>query len=237
MLKPRKRITKKELKQDRLVTMYFTVTDFLRNNKKIMSGLATGLVIAAIVVVAYMNNMSSDNKKAATELSQVLNAFDGGAYQVAINGDPTQNVPGLKSIVENYGGSETGQQAKIYLADSYYYLGDYTDAMKYFEDYGGSDNFLQASAYAGMAEVYAIWKNYSKAAEYYERAAASDSKNFLAPQYLVGAARNYIKTGKAERAISLLERVKKNFPNSQYANNVDLLMAQAKLGLTEKQAG
>lgn len=237
MLKPRKRITKKELKQDKLVTLYFNVIEFFRNNKKIVSGTATGLVIAAIVAVAYMNNVRSNNDKAATELSQVLGSFSGGAYQVAINGDPTQNVRGLKYIVENYGNSETGEQAKIYLADCYYYLGNYADAMKYFKDYDGSDKFLQASAYAGMAEVYAVQKKYSDAAEYYERAAAVDSKNFLTPEYLVGAARNYIKTDHSEKAVSLLDRVKKDFPNSQYAQNVDLLMAEAKLKMSENQAG
>lgn len=230
MLKPRKKITKKELKQDKLVTAYFKAVDLVRNNRKIVSGMITGLVIAVIVVVAYLNNVRSNNNKAATEISQVLGAFNGGAYQVAINGDPTQNISGLKSIVQNYGGTETGEEAKIYLADCYYYLGDYDDAMKYFKDYDGSDKFTQASAYAGMAEVYEIRKEYSKAAEYYGRAAASDSKNFLAPQYLVGAARNYIKIGKKERAIALLTRVKKDFPNSQYAANVDYLLAQAKVG-------
>lgn len=229
MLKPRKKITKKELKQDKLVTAYFKTVDYLRNNRKIVSGVTTGLVVAIIVVVAYMNNVRSNNSKAATELSQVLNAFNGGAYQVAINGDPTHNVAGLKSIVQNYGSSETGEQAKIYLADCYYYLGDYDNALKYFKDYDGSDKFLQASAYAGIAEVYELRNDYSEAAEYYDRAASTDSKNFLTPQYLVGAARNYIKTGKKERAITLLTRVKKDFPNSQYADNVDYLMAEAKV--------
>lgn len=229
MLKPRKRITKKELKQDKLVTAYFKTVDLLRNNRKIVSGLVTGLVIAVIAVVVYLNNVSSNNRNAATELSQVLNYFDGGAYQVAINGDPAHNLPGLKSIVENYGNSETGEAAKVYLGDCYYYLGDYADAMKYFKDYGGSDKFLKASADAGVAEVYEIQGDHEKAAEYYERAASRDSKNFLAPQYLVGAARNYIKTGKKDRAISLLARVQKDFPNSPYAGNVDYYMAEAKV--------
>jgi tetratricopeptide (TPR) repeat protein len=229
MLKPRKRITKKELKQDTLVITYFKVAEFIRNNRKIVSGTVTGLVIAIIVVVAYVNNRRSDNSKAATELAQVLDAFNGGAYQVAINGDPTHNVAGLKSIVENYGSSETGEQAKIYLADCYYYLGDYDNAMKYFKDYDGSDDFLQASAYAGIAEVYEVRADHEDAAKYYERAASVDSKNFLSPQYLVGAARNDIKLGKKERAITLLTRVKKDFPNSQYASNVDYLMAEAKV--------
>ena len=229
MLKPRKRITKKQLKEDRLVTTYFNAVEFMRNNRKIVSGVITGLVIAAIVVVAYLNNRSADNRKAAAELSQVLNLFNGGAYQVAINGDPTHNITGLKTIVENYGSSETGEEAKVYLADCYYYLGDYDNALRYFKDYGGSDKFLEASALAGVAEVYEVKDNYEKAAEYYDRAAGRDSKNFLTAQYLVGAARNYIKIGKKDRALDLLKRVRKDFPDSPYVTNVDYYMAEAKV--------
>lgn len=229
MLKPRKKITKKELKQDKLVTTYFKTVDFLRNNKKIVSGTLTGLVIAVIVIVAYMNNVRSNNTKAATELSQVLDLFNGGAYQVAINGDPARNIAGLKSIVDNYGGSESGEQAKIYLADCYYYQGDYDDALKYFKDYGGSDKFLRASADAGQAEVYEVRGDYAKAANYYDRAAARDPKNFLTAQYLVAGARDYIKTGKKDRALALLDRAKKDFPNSPYASNLDYYIAQAKI--------
>lgn len=229
MLKPRKRITKKELKQDQLITTYVKATEFFRNNRKIVSGTITGVVIAVIVAVAYLNNRHSDNMKAATELSQVLNFFNGGAYQLAINGDPSRNVTGLKSIVDNYGSSETGEQAKIYLADCYYYLGDYDNALKYFGDYGGSDKLLEASADAGIAEVYEIRKDYEKSARYYDRAASRDSKNFLTPQYLISAARSYIKIGKKDRAISMLERVRKDFANSPYASNLDYYMAEAKI--------
>ena len=229
MLKPRKRITKKELKQDQLITTYVKATEFFRNNRKLVSGTITGLVIGVIVVIAYLNNRNSDNLKAATELSQVLNLFNGGAYQMAINGDPTRNITGLKSIVDNYGSSETGEQAKIYLADCYYYIGSYDEALKYFKDYDGSDRLLEASADAGIAEVYEIRGDHQKSAEYYDRAASRDSKSFLTPQYLIGAARNYIKIGKKDRATDLLTRVKKNFPDSPYATNLDYYIAEAKV--------
>lgn len=229
MLKPRKKITRKELKQDQLVTTYFKVVEYLKNNRRLVSGTITGIVIAAIVVVIYLNNRRSQNAEATTELAQVLQMFDGGAYQVAINGDPAHNITGLKSIVDNYGSSEAGERAKVYLGDCYYYLGDYDNALKYFKDYDGSDRLLEASALAGVAEVYETKNDYAKAGEYFERAAARDSKNFLAPQYLVGAARDYIKAGKKERAIDLLTRVQRDFPNSPYAGNVDLYMAQAKV--------
>ena len=229
MLKPRKRITKKEMKQDQLITTYVRSVEFFRKNRRLVSGTITGLVIAVILVVIYLNNRHSDNLQAATELSQDLNLFNGGAYQVAINGDPTRNITGLKSIVDNYGSSETGEEAKIYLADCYYFLGDYSNAMKYFKDYDGGDKLLEASADAGIAEVYEISSNYEKAAEYFDRAASRDSKSFLTPQYLIGSARNDIKIGKKERAVDLLNRVKKNFADSPYATNVDYYMAEARV--------
>jgi tetratricopeptide (TPR) repeat protein len=228
MLKPRKKITKKELKQDKLVITYFKLVDYLKNNRRLVSGVITVLIVAVIVIVAYLNNRRSDNMKAATELASVLDYFNGGAYQLAINGDPTRNVTGLKSIVDNFGSTETGEQAKIYLADCYYYLGQYDNALKYFKDYSGNDRFLQASAYAGVAEVYEVKGNFKRAAEYYDRAASRDPKNFMSAQYLVGAARNYIKIGKKDRAVELLSRVQKDFANSPYANNVDFYLAEAK---------
>ncbi len=229
MLKPRKRITKKELKQDQLITIYVKATEFFRNNRKLVSGTITGVVIAVVAIIIYMNNRNSNNMVAATQLSQVLNFFNGGAYQLAINGDPNRNITGLKSIVDNYGSSETGEQAKIYLADCYYYLGDFDNALKYFKDFDGSDKLLEASADAGVAEVYEVKRDYEKSAEYYDRAASRDSKSFLTPQYLIGAARSYIKIGKKDRAISMLDRVRKNFANSPYALNLDYYMAEAKL--------
>jgi len=229
MLKPRKRITKKAMKQDQLITTYIKAVEFFRNNRRLVSGSLTVLVIAAVVIIVYLNNRNADNLKAATELSQDLIFFNGGAYQLAINGDPTRNIVGLKSIVESYGGTETGEQAKIFLADCYYYLGDYNNAIKYFKAYDGSDKLLEASADAGMAEVYEIRRDYENAADYYDRAASRDSRSFLTPQYLIGAARNYIKIGEKNRATELLTRVQKNFSNSPYATNLDYYLAEAKV--------
>ena len=52
MLKPKKRITRKEIKQDKLVTIYFKVNDWLNENSKYVVGVGIALVI--IIAAAFI---------------------------------------------------------------------------------------------------------------------------------------------------------------------------------------
>ena len=70
MLKPKKKITKKEIKEDRLVTTYFEATTWYQTNKKIVNGVLTGMVVLAIVIVAYANNVSSNSQKATMTMAR-----------------------------------------------------------------------------------------------------------------------------------------------------------------------
>ena len=66
-----------------------------------------------------------------------MNLYDQGSYLEAIEGRPSQNIIGLKKIVEDYGSTENGETAKIYLANSYDMLGKPDEALKYYSDYDG----------------------------------------------------------------------------------------------------
>ena len=110
MLKPKKKISKKEIKEDRLVTSYYEATSWYQNNKKLVNGVLTGLVVVAIVVFAYINNVSSNNQKATAELGKVLSYYDQGRYDVAINVNLQENVRGLQAIVDDYGSTKAGEE-------------------------------------------------------------------------------------------------------------------------------
>ena len=53
MLKPKKKISKREIKEDKLVTTYFEATTWYQANKKLVNGILTAVVILAVVIVAY----------------------------------------------------------------------------------------------------------------------------------------------------------------------------------------
>lgn len=227
MLKPKKKISKKEIKEDKLVTTYFEATTWYETNKKIVNGVLTGVVVIAIIVVAYMNNVNSNNVKANTELGKVVTYYDQGKFDLAISGNLQENIRGLQSIVDDYGNTKAGELAKFYLANSYFAQGDYDKAVKYFLSVSVSDELITASALSGAASCYEAKKDFEKAAATFEKAAYKSAKDVNVAENIFHAARNYLAAGNKEKASELFKKVKKEYPTSIVAREIDRWIAQA----------
>ncbi|MFN3134912.1 MAG: tetratricopeptide repeat protein [Candidatus Kryptonium sp.] len=228
MLKPRKKVKKQELKEDKLVVTYYKAREFVEKNKKILSYILTGIVIVVAGIIIYRNNVKAENERAEALLSKIISYYDNGDYKTAIDGIPQRNIQGLKYIVENYGGTNAGEIATYYLASAYFMLGDYDNALKYFKKYGGDDKLLFSASLAGIASVYEIKGEYKKAGEYFEKAAQRFRENILVPEYLYNAARNYKLAGEREKALRLYERIKKDYPNFAKIRDVEIYIASLK---------
>lgn len=228
MLRPKKKITKKELKHDPVISTYEKAVAFYYERQKYIKYSVTALVILIIATVVYANNRRASNEKAALELGKVFQYYDAAQYKQAIEGVPESGVMGLKAIVENYGGS-SAELARLYLADSYYHLGEYDEALKYFKEFSGSDNVLAASALAGVAACYEAKGDHASAASYYEKAFDTAEDTPLAPEYLSLAAHNYGLSGNKDRAVTMYKQLKKEYPHSPYAREVDRYIAQFSL--------
>ena len=231
MLRPKKKITKKELKQDNLVTAYANTKLYYERHKKYISYATTALIVIVVAVVVFLNNRRANNEKATTELSKIMSVFDAGngdvkKYRVAVDGQPERGVMGLKTIVANYGGTESGELARFYLANAYYNLGEIDDALKQFESMSSSNPVIQASDFAGIGSCYESKGDYEKAAVNFEKAANTISNSFSTPEYLNSAARCYGRANQKEKAVTLYKRIKKEYPTSTYAREVDRYIAQ-----------
>ena len=225
MLTRKKKLSKKEIKEDKLVSFLYNIENFYKENssKIIMYG---GILVAAIAIgYFYMNQQKAENQKAGLELSRVMQIFDSGSYLEAIEGRQGTDIIGLKRIVEEYGNTENGETAKIYLANAYAYLGNYDEAMKYYEDYSGSIDIFKATALAGKAGYYASKNEYQKAADLYKEAASVEKINAQNPDYLLNAAINYYNAGNNEEAKVLLEKIKEDYATSEATKQVDRYLA------------
>ncbi|MGH2575999.1 MAG: tetratricopeptide repeat protein [Ignavibacteria bacterium] len=221
MLKARRKITQKELKKDKLVTAYFESKDWVskeENKKKIYTGVGI-LIVIVIAIFFYINNQKAKNEAAEVQLSNVITLYEAGKYQESINGDPASNVAGLNEIVNNYGGTESGQTAKFYLANCYFNLGDYDNALKYFEDYSGDNDILTASCLSGMGAVYEARGDMKKAGEYFEKAANINKDIIINQENLFYSIRAYTQAGDIESAKRMFEVLKKDYPKSKYIND------------------
>jgi tetratricopeptide (TPR) repeat protein len=231
MLKPKKKITKREIKQDTLITTYAKVTSYYDQNKKYLNYAFTAIVVIAIGIVVYINNHRSNNVKATTELGKVFSIYDAAAsdprqFTIAIEGQPERGIMGLRSIVDNYGSTVSGELARFYLGNAYLHLGKYDDALKQFDSFSSSDNLLTAAAFAGLGACYEGKNNFADAAKRYEKAANAVANQAVTPDYLNSAARCYGMSGEKERAVELLKRLKKEYPKSAAARDADRFISE-----------
>jgi tetratricopeptide (TPR) repeat protein len=229
MLKPKKKITKKELKQDTLVTSYAQVTGFYEKHKRNISIGITALVALIIIGVIYFKNKGENDERATAQMALVRPYYDGGQFQPAIDGVAEQNIPGLKSIVENYGSTKSGEVARFYLADCYFQLGKYEEALKNFEDFSPSDDMLAASRYAGIGACLEVLGKYQDAAKNFEKAAGKQSTEASAAEDFASAARNYTLAGDKERALELYKRLKKTYPTTAPGREAERFITQLSL--------
>ncbi len=221
MLRPKKKISKKEMKADPLVTSYTRFLNFYDENKKIISYVFTGIIIIVIGVIIYLNNLSANNERAAIELGKIFQYYDQENYQLAINGDPNRNLQGLKMISEEYGNTRSGKLARFYLANAYFETGEIEKALQEFEGISFSDDLLQASVYAGIGACYESKGDYKKAAKYFEKAGTESAENVLNPEYLITAARNYANAGDKNKALEILNKVKNEYKDNQSVREID----------------
>jgi len=182
-------------------------------------------VAVAAIVFFYVNQKSESNEKAGLELSRIMPLYDQGAYLEAIEGKQGTNIIGLKRIVEEFGGSENGETAKIYLANCYAFLGNYDEANKYYNDYSGSIDYFEAASLAGQAGYYADQEDFEKAANLFLQASKMSEINSQNPDYLLNAGIYYLKAGEKEEAKILFNRIKEDYSTSLAYREVDKYLA------------
>jgi tetratricopeptide (TPR) repeat protein len=221
MLTKRKKLSKKEIKEDKLVETYYKAYGFVEENKSKIAMYAGVLVLVIVAVYFYVQNRNSNNEEAGLQLSRVMSLYDAGSYLEAIEGRTGTQIKGLKKIVEEYGSTENGEIAKVYLANSYSFLGKQEEALKYYKDYSGGNDLFEAAALAGEAGYYAYKNEFEKAADTYLKASKVSEEDILNPEYMLSAAKNYMKAGNNEQAKELLENIRDNYNTSSAFREVD----------------
>lgn len=227
MLKPKKKITKREIKEDTLVTTYFEAQTWFEANRKRLSTVFTAVLVAGVAVWFYWNNLTAQNQAATADLGKILRYYDQGAYETAINGSPRENIRGLRQIVDEYGGTTSGDLAAFYLANSYFARGDYARALEYYEQADVSDPSIEASVTAGIAACLEAEGKHLEAAQAYEKAARNERLKVLAPEYLSRAGHCYLQAGEKEKAAEVLRTLKTSHPTSPFAREADRLLVRA----------
>lgn len=210
-MSPKKvKITKHQMKEDKLVTTALKFSEFVRKHAKEFLMAGAGVVVIVVVVLFMVSSNKSRNQKAAELLGVARVELESGEFPSAITG--------LQGILRNYSGTKAAQEAMYLLGNSYYYSRDYDQALRHFQDfikrYSKADPLLLAGAYSGIGDCYVQRGEYGMAAESYLEAVNENPDKFVIPTYLLSAARSYVKANQPDKAKELYNRIIKEYMQS-----------------------
>ena len=195
MLKPRKKITKRQIKEDPLVTTYFKSIDFIKeHSQKITTGLL--ILFAIIILVIFLVRSKRNAELDASEQLAKANV------QLSLN-KTQEAIDILLNMIDNYSGTNSAATGVYLLAKAYYEKGDYDKSLllfeRYLDDYG-DDKILASAALTGIGYSYEQLGKYLEAAKIYEKGANKYPEHYTAAQQIFDAGRCYMLQSKFAQA-------------------------------------
>ncbi len=220
MARTRRRISRREMKEDRFILWLFEMSSEIDKHKwPLIIGVA--VVVVCITGGYYWTNSQADD---LVEAGQVFapgqTAMQDNRYEDAI--------PIFERVVTEYGGTALALEATIELANACFNTGDYEKARTYYraylDEYDEEDALFQVTARSGLAACDEEEEKYEEAARQFLALADEDSDSYLAASFLLDAARCYTAADKKEDARALYDRVVESYESTPYARDAQIAL-------------
>ncbi len=218
------RLTKQQLKEDPLMKGTAEAADFAAHHAKLLFAGAAALVVLALVVFFVRTSGHRADDQTSGLLAEAWADYNQGNLDGA--------AAGLDDILDRAGGTMAGKRALLLYGDVRYDQGRYEDAETYYRRAASAfkaDPLQAMAARRGLAASLENEKKYAEAAETYQTLADSAPNASLRAQLRLDVARNALKAGDRDQALSIYGELAENADNPQAAQ-------EAKLRLAELQA-
>jgi TolA-binding protein len=221
-----KKLTKREIKEDKVAEFFLHAADYTRRHSKRIMGVVIVICIGALIFTFALRERRAAELEAQTMLARANLDLRQGNFRGALQGYAT--------ILDRFRGTWSYSDATFLAADAHFNAGDYDSAMVFFQSYLDQRKRRETftvSAKVGVAQCLEQMDRYKDAAESYLKAQREHPEGPLAPDALFGAARCYAMAGDLRQAEISYKDLIERYPKSRQANlaKMPLLEIQAKL--------
>ena len=200
----------------------------IKNKKAIIGGVVAVIIIVAGFIMYKHLYAEPREEKAQAALFKGQELFEQDNFEQALNGDSI-GYTGFLKVASDFSGTKAANLAKAYAGICYAHLGKYDEAIKYLNDFDGTDQMVGPAVLAAAGNCYAQLDQLDKAVSSLLKAADKADSNTLSPIYLLQAGEILVKQGKAEEAIKAYTTIKDKYFQSYQAMDIDKYIEQAKL--------
>ncbi|MCB0806828.1 MAG: tetratricopeptide repeat protein [Bacteroidales bacterium] len=226
---------KKDATEERIVAVEEALSkteQFIENNQKIITYVVGGLIVVVLLFFGYRKFIILPKEKSAEKAVYAAERyFEQDSLDLALFGDGIN--PGFEEIIDDYGSTQTGNLAYYYAGIAYLHKKDFENAIDRLKKFSSDDMYLQGMAYGAIGDAYLEMGDIGRAISYYNDAANTNENEFTSPPFLVKAGWAYELNNDWSNALNTYEKVKKNYPQSREARDIDKYIARAKAKLGE----
>ena len=192
--------------------------------------------IVAIVVLGYLgydkyiqepkeNEAMNDMFQAQKYFDEAINGTEKDSlFTMSLNGG--EGKFGMLDIISNHSGTQASNLANYYAGMAYLNMKEYQNAITYLNDFSSNDEALGPLAKGGIGDSFMQLNQPEEALEYYEMAAKMRTNEYTTPMYLYKAGNVSMQLGENEKALKHFNRIKKEFPDSTEASNIDVFIGK-----------
>ena len=192
-----------------------------RNTIMVVLGIIIVVVLAIFGVKKFI--VEPREAEAQTAIFRAEQLFENDDYATALNGDG--NNAGFMDIINEYGGTKTGNLARYYAGICYLNTGDFENAIKYLGEFKGKDQIVRPLATGAMGDAYLELDNAAEAAKCYEKAAKESANSFTSPMFLMKAGLAYEMVENYQKALDMYKTIKADYPNSNEGFSIEKYIA------------
>jgi len=207
--------------------------EFIETNKK---NITYGIIAIAVVIGAFVAwqhvYMAPKTKNAEIAIFKGEHYFMRDSFNLALYGNGF-DYDGFEYIIEQYGGTKSGNLAKAYAGICYFKLGDMDNAIKYLKSFKTKEDNIAPAIIGLIGDCYIESGDIPQGISYFEKAASKANNDLLSPVYLkkAGIAYEFLKDYK--NAIKSYTAIKDKHAASMEAMDIDKYITRAQI-LSEK---
>lgn len=219
MAKKRKKTRKELLKEpDEFMTFTGKMIQFAADHKtQITYGLGIVLALAIVFSAVRFFSIRADNKASAM-LEQSITEYSNLQTQKKPDEIYNEVSGSFQTILQKYGGKNSGKLARLIYANICYDAGKYKQAIDLYDtslkDFA-KHPMIHTQILSSLAYAYEQQKEYSTAVSYFEKISAAPEQN-LRDEALFHLGRLYDKLGQPEKSKAAYEKIISDHPDFIY---------------------
>jgi tetratricopeptide (TPR) repeat protein len=206
---------------------------FIEKNRNVLLGVVGGIIVVVGGYFAYKQYVVKPREvEAQSAIFRAERFFEKDSFNLALNGK--DKAEGFLSIIENYGGTQTGNLAHYYAGVCYLNLGKYQEALDQMDEFDADDIMLASMALGVKGDASMELGKVDEAIEYYVKAAGKNENSFTTPMFLMKAALAYEGKGEYSKALEAYNKIRTEVFQSAEGREAEKYIARAELMLQQK---